>query len=267
MNIQGLVLRQIFRFLSIKGISNIISKISIVKAGYQSQEIVNSVVLKNIHFREQIGTLEFSSENLKIITALEICMKGKKDKTHFRVLDFGGGGGHAYWVAKRYFPQIKFDWNVIETQELSELAQRKLGNHELKFHCELRKFLSKDNFFDLVFSNSGIQYTDNPMATLNLLLELDSNNVFITRTPLSLDEEPFEYFQYSLGSENGPITGLKIKNFLATYKCTAIPKNLAIQSFSRKSVQIEVKNEGVWDFKKGKVGSFTVIGRRDPEND
>jgi SpoVK/Ycf46/Vps4 family AAA+-type ATPase len=155
------------------------------------------------------------------------------------------------------------DWKIEETESFCKVATLTLENRELKFHDSIASATEANIEIDLVFANSSIQYTVNPMLTLKELLELNSKISFITRTPLSILDDTFEYFQFSLASENGPGILPKQRQKLVSYRCSAIKKADALLKFHEKYREVTVVYEGVWDFKKRKVGSFTVIGMSD----
>lgn len=260
MSLRGVIIRTLFRFLSSKHISFHASSWPFVSRGYQSPEVIHSIIQKNLKFQNQ-GPLEKSSvEDLKIVTAMGISLGRKKSKTPISVLDFGGGGGHHYWVAKRFFPDTNFDWKIVETESFCKVASLTLENQELKFHSSIASALELNIEIDLVFANSSIQYTIDPMLTLKELLGINSKIAFITRTPLSILGDNFEYFQFSLASENGPGALPKQQKRLVSYKCSAIRKVDALLEFHEKYQDVIAVYEGVWDLKRGKVGSFTLVG-------
>jgi putative methyltransferase (TIGR04325 family) len=233
-----------------------------VSSGYQSPEVIDSIVQKNLQFKERVNLETLSAEDLKIVTAMGIALARKKSETPICVLDFGGGGGHHYWVAKKFFPKANLNWKIVETKSFCKVASRKLENRELSFHGTIASAIELNTEMDLVFSNSSIQYTDDPMSTLRDLLGINSKIIFITRTPFSILDENFDYFQFSLASENGPGALPEGNKRLVSYRCSAIRKADVLSEFHEKYEEVIAIYEGVWDSKKKKVGSFTVIGSR-----
>lgn len=260
MSIRGVIMRTLFRLLSTKDISFCASSWPFVSRGYQSPEVIETVIQKNMHFSNRGHIEEFSAEDLKIVTALGIALRRKKTDTPISVLDFGGGGGHHYWVAKRFFPEANFDWKVVETESFCTVAILTLENRELRFYCTIGSASESNLEFDLVFSNSSIQYTIDPMLTIKELLGINTKTTFITRTPLSILNDNFEYFQFSLASENGPGTLPGQRHRVVSYRCNAIRKVDVLLEFHKKYKDVITLYEGVWDSKKEKVGKFTIIG-------
>ena len=262
MNLRGALIQTFFRLLSSRRFSFYASSAPLVRTGYHSPEIIHSVIQKNLNFRKQDCLEKLSAEELKIVTAIGIVLGRKKSEKLITVLDFGGGGGNHYWVAKKFFPQANLDWKIVETETLCRAASLTLENEELKFHTSIASATELNREIDLVFANSAIQYTFDPMLTLKELLGLNSKVVYITRTPLSILDKNFEYFQFSLASENGPGTLLERQNRIVSYRCSAIRRVDVLLEFNKKYREVIEVHEGVWDLKKGKVGSFTVIGMR-----
>lgn len=260
MSLRGVIIQTLFRLLSSRQFSFYASSWPFVRNGYQSPEVIHSIIQKNLQFQAQ-GHLERSSlEDLKIVTAMGIALRCKKSEIPISVLDFGGGGGHHYWVAKKFFPEVNFDWKIVETESFCKAATLTLENQELRFHSSIASAIGSNLEIDLVFANSSVQYTVDPILTLKELLEINPKVIFITRTPFSITNDNFEYFQFSLTGENGPGTLPEQHKRLVSYKCVAIRRVDVLLEFHKKCRDVIAVYEGVWDLKKGKVGSFTVVG-------
>ncbi len=178
------------------------------------------------------------------------------------VLDFGGGAGHHQAVAKIVFPEIHFNWTVVETDELVQRAQGEIKDLGLDFISSLEKV--KRVKFDLVFSNSAIQYLPNPLLELKKLVNLDFEYLFLTRIPLRRSGKSLRYIQSSKLSQNGPGPApLNFKDAIIEYHASIVEKYL-VEEILDTSLQSRVLiDEGDWDASRfGKtVGVFSYLGK------
>ncbi len=166
--------------------------------GYETQELINVVIEKNIIFTKQV----FSSNALDL-ASLRVSLGLLNISPKMNVLDFGGGGGSHYTIAKVLFPLVNFKWCVVETTQMSTEAAKVLESSELKFFSDIPTAKNWLGEVDLVYTSSAIQYTENPLRTLKDLVAVNAKNFFITRTVFS-EESSIKFIQESLLSSNGP---------------------------------------------------------------
>jgi putative methyltransferase (TIGR04325 family) len=166
---------------------------------YETQELINVVIEKNIIFTKQA----FSSNALNLdLASLRVSLGLLNISPKMRVLDFGGGGGSSYTIAKVLFPRVNFRWCVVETTGMSKAA-KVLENNELKFFGDISEAKIWLGEVDLVYTSGAIQYTENPLRTLKDLVAVNAKNFFITRTVFS-EGSSIKFIQESLLSSNGP---------------------------------------------------------------
>ena len=172
--------------------------------GYEDEELCRSIVEKSLKFKEYIdstGLLRGDIQLMRILLAVSLI-----NSKNVRVLDFGGGSGYHYFLAKSYFgTDYRFDWRVIETPILSSLS-KPLENDELKFYSHIDD--CKDNDFkpDLLFSSGAIQYVPDPVKTIKAFAEMNAQKFFITRLPVAKIEKSIVSIQSSRIWHNGPST-------------------------------------------------------------
>jgi putative methyltransferase (TIGR04325 family) len=168
---------------------------------YEDESIVKAVVEKTRIFRQSIqSSPAFDLGSLRTLVAL-----GLTD-THGRlkVLDFGGGGGYHYSLAKAFLGNGKsLKWNVVETPAMAKEARR-IADADLAFFSNLNDAKIDLGSVDLVFTSSALQYCPNPLKSLRELTEVGAPNMFITRIPLNDSEKSLISIQVSKLSENGP---------------------------------------------------------------
>jgi putative methyltransferase (TIGR04325 family) len=167
---------------------------------YQDLDLVKLILFKNLQLRQMANLTNLEATSFLTIAAVGMAIK---NKSNFSVLDFGGGAGHHQFLAKKFFKDVNFDWTVVETEAMTRAAQQGIKDEGLKFISSLSS-ISKANQFDLIYSNSAIQYTMDPLNTLRGLLNLDFGHFFFTRVPLTTGSSQIVYLQESLLSQNGP---------------------------------------------------------------
>ena len=261
MNLKRIAARLLLKATNYRSLSFIWRRHFMGERGYETKEIIESVIKKNLEFRKSGINQELSFENSKILTAVGIVTQMPREKQPIKVLDFGGGGGHCYWVARRFFPEIQFEWHVVETEELCSAANLRLAREGLRFYKDLAELPDTNVVYDLIFANSSIQYTKEPFETLKKILEIGTSLLFITRTPLAYGQTDYEYSQFSIASENGPgyITDTNPK--VVSYECKALSKTSLIYEVKKFFAVVDVLYEGTWDGKTRKVGTYSIIGR------
>lgn len=102
------------------------------------------------------------------------------------VLDFGGGCGSQYWIAKRLTGRA-YRWNVSETEALVE-ASKPLENQDLRFFSEIEDAARDLGAVDLVYASGSLPYTPDPYGFLRRLVAVDARSLFITRNALADNE-------------------------------------------------------------------------------
>ena len=169
---------------------------------YEDADLVNVVVEKNIKFREKIAAERvFDIGALRTLIGVCLALPGKKK---LRVLDFGGGGGYHYSIARATISrEIDLQWNVVETSALVRSA-KKINQKELKFFNSITDAKNDLGTIDLVFTSSALHYCPDPKYFLEELVKLNAQHLFITRTCFTDTLEQRVIIQKSLLSENGP---------------------------------------------------------------
>jgi putative methyltransferase (TIGR04325 family) len=229
-------------------------------SGYESKQLVDLIITKNKNFRNNINT-SLDLNALRIISAISLLGIQKQ----LNVLDFGGGGGHHHATAQAVFPEKNFRWTVIETGALVKAAADRLEITNLYFSENFTEQAALGDTIDLIHSNSAIQYTDNPVNTIKLLKGLDYKYMFITKVPLAIDSESFEYVQESRMSSNGPgaMPG-GLRDSIVEYPAKIIKYSEFKKILSHGCEILYELNEGPWDsIRFGRtVGTFTFALRK-----
>ena len=211
---------------------------------YQDLDLVKMILLKNLQLRQTATLTNLDVMSFRTIAAVGMAIENKSKLT---VLDFGGGAGHHQFLAKNLFKNVNFDWTVVETEEMSRTVQEVIKEGGLKFISSL-KTLTKENSFDLIFSNGAIQYTQDPLKTLSELLNLGFGHFFITRVPLNLGNSQISYLQESLLSQNGPGPApMDIQDKWVKYQNNIVSKDSFERILNEGLESWTSVDEGSWD--------------------
>jgi putative methyltransferase (TIGR04325 family) len=168
---------------------------------YENSELIEVVVDKNLNYRKRLESNPvFDLPSLRTLIALGAIQSGSS----LNVLDFGGGGGYHYTIAKTALdPSKAINWCVVETSTMSHCAQR-LADGSLRFFPDISSARDSFDEFDLVFTSSALQYCPNPLSFLRELVDLDAPYLFITRTPFLESDKTIITTQVSSLQSNGP---------------------------------------------------------------
>jgi hypothetical protein len=142
------------------------------------------------------------------------------------VLDFGGGCGLHYKLARRQSQDIR--WAVVETPAMLERASE-FATDKLQFFTDISEAHRWLGAIDVMHSNSVLQYTPDPEDTLKRLCGLRARRMIWERLSLSQQGTEREV-QSSLLGDNGPgsLPGLKEK--LVRYTRTKIPEQTFLKA-------------------------------------
>lgn len=168
---------------------------------YEEEALVKVVVEKNLAFRRAIQSAPvFDLAAVRTLIGVGLANTGST----LRVLDFGGGGGYHYSLARAVLGRDKrLSWNIVETSAMTKEGQR-IATPELKFFDNIHEARGDLGSVDLVLTSGALQYCPDPIKFLKALADLRAKNIFITRTPLSDSAESLVSVQASRLSENGP---------------------------------------------------------------
>jgi putative methyltransferase (TIGR04325 family) len=171
--------------------------------GYSQQDLTEVVVKKNIAFRKSIThDCYFNGDANRTLLAISFAL----NLNSLRVIDFGGGGGYHYTLAKHVLSdKCDIKWNIVETDSMC-LSGAVIADKSLKFFNEIDIAVADLGNIDLVLTSSALQYCPDPLAYLKKLLSVSAKYVYITRTPFYSGTEKIISIQSSMLSHNGPGT-------------------------------------------------------------
>ncbi|WP_428687915.1 methyltransferase, TIGR04325 family [Roseibium sp.] len=208
--------------------------------GYEDDTLITVVVekAKKLQNTATIPRLDLTSLRTSIALAASL------NSSSLTVLDFGGGAGTHYFVAKTILSDaINLDWRVVETRKMvREAIAQGLETEELRFYASIEEACSNSSV-NLVFASGSLQYTDQPYDHLSQLCAIQADCLMITRTPISDDEAIF--LQYSRLRDNGwgeiP-RELNIEDRIISYPVTILDREKTealLQTFGEITVNIQ----------------------------
>jgi hypothetical protein len=136
------------------------------------------------------------------------------------VLDFGGGAGLHYKLARLQNPHIR--WAVVETQAMVRRASE-LATDRLKFFSDVDKAADWLNDVELVHSNGAIQYVPNPIETVRSLCAVRPAAIVWRRVPTNDGAAEVREVQTSFLSDNGPGWLPSVSDKVVRYERCRIP--------------------------------------------
>jgi putative methyltransferase (TIGR04325 family) len=170
-------------------------------SSYEDSEIVKVVVRKNAIFTKQ-NNLNKIIELNSLRAILGVALASEKET--LRVIDFGGGGGHSYTIARSVLdPKKDLLWNVVETPAMVKEAKC-LETAELNFFDDVESAAKNLKSVDLVLTSGTLHCCNDPNTFLQSLIAVKSKYLFITRTSFNEGSETLFSVQKSLLSANGP---------------------------------------------------------------
>jgi putative methyltransferase (TIGR04325 family) len=136
------------------------------------------------------------------------------------VLDFGGGCGLHYKLARRQSPDIR--WAVVETPAMARRAAE-LATERLRFFADIGEAQNWLGTPEMMHSNGALQYTPEPRLTLQQLCSLKASRMCWDRVLLSNSGWQREV-QSSYLTDNGPGRAPGATEKLVKYDRTGIPE-------------------------------------------
>tara|TARA_B100000965_G_scaffold3332_1_gene2645 strand:- start:457 stop:1272 length:816 start_codon:yes stop_codon:yes gene_type:complete len=231
---------------------------------YKNHKLIKVVIAKSIKYRESLKnnkTLDLMS--LRSFFALSLL----PDSPQINVLDFGGGAGNHYYLARKLIDDnVKINWHVVETDSfVEEINKQGLQSSELKFFTSIDSAAKSIERFNLIYANSSLQYTNNPLNFLEKLLKVNSDFIFFTRTPLIEDNrKEVIALQISKLSSNGQgeiPPELNLKDEIVEYPFIVVNK-IDLENLINQYAEIEYiieEESSAYSTEKGMFRNFGYI--------
>jgi putative methyltransferase (TIGR04325 family) len=209
--------------------------------GYTDLALTNLVFTKTANFRSEIAHSRQIDLNLtRFILPFAFMPKAKT----WNILDFGGGCGIQYEIAKLSFPSQEFHWVIVENLNFVKSSSLQTSA-ELEYRSAISEATAYNSGFDLVVASASLQYTDNPISYLQELCALRSPYLYITRQILNNDKEFVSFNQVTRLGDNGPGPNPHgFANKKTMYKLIAAPVKLFEETLEEEySILLRIKEE------------------------
>jgi putative methyltransferase (TIGR04325 family) len=220
--------------------------------GYNNLALNRSIIKKTIIFSKNKSVNKYDINYQRTLKFLEF-VKKKKLKN---IIDFGGGAGFHYFIARTKLPRFNFKWFVIENNIMVRLCNKILHYENLFFFNSLSTIKKTDVFF----SSCAINYTQDPIKTIKSIIKLNTKYLYFTRMPLT-ENQSLEFKQISLLSENGPCKISNEKEILIQYENKIINRQIFESMFENKFVILKkyIDQKRAFFYKKESFDTHTYI--------
>ncbi len=154
-------------------------------SGYQSPQTISTIEGSDPVVDKWTADQNFlGNRYLQVASAILSGLNFEKLKsdTPLRVLDIGGGLGEYFFLLSDNLPNLKFEWLILETPALCELAKLKHG--ESSGISWTNALNDSSQTFDIVLLSSVIQYVEKPCALIEMAMQKAPLLIF-NRLPLS----------------------------------------------------------------------------------
>ena len=169
---------------------------------YDQEEFQSFIFNKTQQFKNQVQ--DYLHNNLTISKIAGLAFVTLPLNESQQIIDLGGGAGIDFFISQELFDNNK-QWICLETEAMCKvIVDRQLKEKNLQFDT-LTHFLENTKKIDFsLYSNSALQYCEDPLSVLDSLLEKRPQKVAIIRTPFVLEGAESSTLQKSKFSKNGP---------------------------------------------------------------
>jgi putative methyltransferase (TIGR04325 family) len=101
-------------------------------------------------------------------------------KTRLSVLDWGGGLGHYYVLARTLEPDLELDYHCMDLPLMCAKGRELVP--EIRFHDNVESCMGRR--YDFVLSSSSLQYSEDWRDTVERLVQMTGSYLYITRIPV-----------------------------------------------------------------------------------
>lgn len=174
--------------------------------GYHTEEITTKVAGRLEEQKRSAQTIQLDPRSQQILAALAVVISSRPGCI-LRVIDFGGGTGHYYYLMRRYLDQLS--WAVLETPEMVA-ACRAFATEGLSYHSSPETLSGE---YDVVIMSSVLQALEKPLSTFRdiaqrapfciinrlPLISSDKDRLTIQRVPPSIYKASYPFWFFSEG--------------------------------------------------------------------
>jgi putative methyltransferase (TIGR04325 family) len=142
------------------------------------------------HEARRSGRHDYGAHNTIMAFAYVLALAARR-RERISVLDWGGGLGHYYLLARAVVPDLELDYHCKDFTHMCRLGRELLP--EVHFHDTVEGVRGKR--YDLVIASSSLHYSENWREVASDLVAMTGSYLFITRMPIVLRSRSFVVVQ------------------------------------------------------------------------
>jgi putative methyltransferase (TIGR04325 family) len=150
--------------------------------GYQSNKTITSLIISDPIAFTNTSNPCFIGNRLQQIASAFLEGVASSNKNTIRVIDVGGGLGQYFFLLEKLAPSIQFEWVILETTALCELAKSVAPTK--KNIGWISSLADTQGTFDIALLSSVIQYVESPFHLLDDLMKV-AKFLILNRLPLT----------------------------------------------------------------------------------
>jgi putative methyltransferase (TIGR04325 family) len=148
------------------------------------------------HEARQPGDRDYAAHNTIMAFAYVLTLAAR-NRERLSVLDWGGGLGHYYLLAKALVPGLELDYHCKDLAAMCRRGRELLP--EVRFHDDAASCLTRR--YDLVLASSSLHYSEHWRDVAAQLAGVTGSYLFVTRTPTVSRSPSFVVVQRHYGTE------------------------------------------------------------------
>jgi putative methyltransferase (TIGR04325 family) len=125
-----------------------------------------------------------------VMTFGYVLARTAQDRQRVSVLDWGGGVGQYFPLARALLPEVQIDYHCRDVPVLTAVGRELLP--EVTFYEDDSCF---DRGYDLVFAGGSLQYVEDWQGALRTLARATQRYLLLTRTPTVAENQSFVVLQ------------------------------------------------------------------------
>lgn len=154
---------------------------------YEDPAIVDTVRRKTEVYRERLLAMDVphvsDRQTLQNLFVLSHVCSGRP----LNVIEFGGACGATFFELQHLLPEKIGKWAIVETPAMTEAGKRVADDGGLSFHPSLDSATTQIEKPDLIFAQGVLQYAPSPLTTLDMLLGIGADYIYVSRTAVTVE--------------------------------------------------------------------------------
>ena len=176
---------------------------------YEDSDLIEVVSRKTAAYRSSLASRQDRVASSRQTVQNMLALLCAAPDEPICVLELGGACGASYFELSYLLPEKIKSWFVVETQGMAATGRRLFQDETLKFFDDLGAAASEIESRDLIISQGVLQYTPDPLQTLDAMVALGFKYLYVTRTtvraaPDDGRQKPLIIKQGSYLSDHGP---------------------------------------------------------------